>query len=460
MIALGHAQLSKHDFGDFFVNKVATTRDLVVLFYWRLTMTTVRLSSRILYLFACGLLVFILHASAIAQAEASPQANRTVIRVWTVGSPHTNALPEAAVPTELQRRAESLGYKIEVETFRPAGFAARFRKALDEHNEPEVLTFDNYGIVLGIRTSQGLFEGLTMDPRVAPSVVLVHEALAPLQKIGWVMLVRSAVNYEAAKVLSMQPPVCDSQTGPNADAPALQPELRLAQEKAGFVTRAYLDCDLAALSTTSDDSRLGRECFLPESDVKVQSVKPCRVSGNRNLAFVSLVSNFSAQRRGPVTNRELVHSIDLGQKTFLAVLRNQASEWRLLAITDDPLNTVARRPLTTHSVDRAFDDGQTLRTTPEPARLLTPDAMRLPNTRPFFDLTWLPSPTPEVIGQVVEFMWGKDRNWGLTRLFFLPPGESKLSSGHLMNSGATVWRVWSITKAGDVSFSEQHTFKN
>jgi len=419
-------------------------------------MTNVRISSRILALFSCGLLIFILHGSVVAQDEASPKANRTVIRVWIVGSPHTNALPRAAVPAELQRRAESYGYTIEVETFRPAGFAARFRQALDEHNEPEVLTFDNYGIISGIRTSQGLFDGLIQDPRVASSVVLVHESLDSLKKTGWVMLVRSALNYEAAKVLSMHPPVCDPQAGPTTDSP----ELRQVQEKAVLVTRAYLDCELSTLSTNSDDSRLGRECFLPESDVKVQSVKPCRVSGNRNLAFVSLVSNFSAQLRAGIPSRLVVHRMELGQKSVLAVLRNHGGEWRLLAITDDPLNTIARRPLTTDSLDRSLDDGQTLRITPEPARLLTPDGVHVSRTAPFDDFNWLPSPSTEVIGQVAEFMWGKDRNWGLTRLFFLPAGESKLSSGNLMSSGATVWRVWSITKAGDVAFSEQHTFKN
>ena len=423
-------------------------------------MSSVRLLSRTLNLFSCCLLIFILHNSVIAQAEASPKPNGKLIRVWTVGSPHTNALPPAVVPAELQRKAQSLGYTIEVETFKAIGFADRFRQALQEHNEPEVLTFDNYGIVWGIKTPLGSFEGVGLDPRVASSLVLVHEALASLQKRGWVMLLRSAVNYEAAKILSVQPPVCDPQAGPTADSPDVEPELRQAQHKAVFFTRAYLACDLAALSISSDESRLGRECFLPESDVQVETVKACRVSGNRNLAFVPLVSNFSAQLRGSVAIQGLVHGMELGQKSILAVLRNQSGVWRLLAITDDPVNTVLRRPLTTQSVDRSLDDGQTIGITPEPARLLAPEGVQLPRTAPYVDLNWQPSPSTEVVGQVAEFMWGKDRNFGLTRLFFLPARESKLSSGYLMNAGSTVWRVWSITKSGDVVFSEQRTFKN
>ncbi len=417
------------------------------------------LSSRILNIFSCGALLFIFHGSVIAQADASPKPKRTVIRVWTVGSPHTNELPRAIVPAELQRKAESLGYTLDVETHRAVGFAARFRQALEEHNEPEVLTFDNYGILWGIKTSLGSFESIVMDPHVGSSLVLVHEALSSLQKRGWVMLVPSAVNYEAAKALSMQPPVCDPQAGPTMDKSSIQPELVQAQEKAALVTRAFLNCDLSTLSINSDDSRLGRECFLPESDVQVQSVKPCRVSGNRNLAFVSLVSNLSGQLRGQMTPG-VAHRVELGQKSILAVLRNQSGEWRVLAITDDPVNTVLRRPLTTHSVDRLLDDGQVAGMMPEPAQLLTPDGVRVSRTPTYDDFNWLPSPGTEVLGQVVEFMSGKDRNWGLTRLFFLPPRESKLSSGYLMSVGATVWRVWSITKAGDVVFSEQRTFKN
>jgi hypothetical protein len=46
------------------------------------------------------------------------KSSTNVIRVWTVGSPHTNALPPAVAPPELRQRAESLGYTIQVEPFR------------------------------------------------------------------------------------------------------------------------------------------------------------------------------------------------------------------------------------------------------------------------------------------------------------------------------------------------------
>jgi len=109
-------------------------------------------------------------------------------------------------------------------------------------------------------------------------------------------------------------------------------------------------------------------------------------------------------------------------------------------------------------LDRERDNG----ITPEPARPLTPDGLiPVPQAKERFgDFTWQLSPSNDVIGQVVEFTWGKDTNFGLTRLFFLPASETKLSSGFLLSGGTTAWRVWSISKSGDVAFSEQHSFRN
>jgi len=405
---------------------------------------------RILLIFACVFLT--LHASSTAHTRRSSN----LIRVWTVGSPHTGALPRVVVPPELRQRAESLGYTIEVETFRASGFAAQFRQALQAHNEPEILTFDNYGVISGVQTQKGWVEGVDADGRVASSLALVHETLSSLQSRGWVMLVRSAVNYEAARALSMRPAECESQSAV-ADTPAL----RLAREKAVFATRAYLDCDRSTLSGISDESRLFQQCFLPRSDMKVESVKACRVSGNHKLALVSLVSNFSAEVREPDTILRSRPGMDLGQQSILAMLRNQDGTWRLLAITHDPLNTVAQIPLTnTNGLLKSLDQERLEGITPEPARPITPDGVYPVPQRGerFGDFTWQPSPSTEVIGQVFEFTLGKDTSRGLTRLFFLPATENKLSSGLIMNGGASTWRVWTISKAGDVAFSEQHSF--
>ena len=407
-------------------------------------------------------LVLIVYGGLIAQVNAATHARaNNVIRIWIIGSPHTGDLPKPIVPSEFRRQVENLGYTIDVQTFRAMGFAAKFRQALQEHNEPEVLTFDNYGVLSGIRTANGWFDGIVTDYQTASSLVLVHEALGSLlpPQRGWVMLIRSAINYEAARTLSMRRPVCNAELGVPVDSPTIEPQLRQALETASFAARAYLSCDQSTLSVVSDASRLGQKCFLADSDTQVDSVRGCRVSGNRNLAFVSLVSTFSSQRR-VFTDRGSLYGGDLGQQSIFAVLRKSNGAWQLLAITDDPVNTVARSPLTTPALERLLDDEQASGFAPEPAQLLTPDGVYpLPAAwERFGDFAWEPSQSKEVIGQIVEFLFGKDTSRGRTRLFFLPRHERKLSSGYLLSGGKSAWRVWSISKSGDLAFSQQRTY--
>ena len=425
-------------------------------------MSCIRIASSSPHIFTCILLTLLINLSLVHAATPS-KPSHNLIRIWTVGSPHTGELPRAEVPPELRQRAEGLGYTIEIEAFRASGFADKFRQAVQLHNEPEILTFDNFGIIIGIQTAFGWIEGVDMDTRVASSLALVHETMTSLQRRGWVMLVRSSANYEAAQALAMRPAECQPQCGRAATPSSIQPTLRQAQEQAVAATRAYVGCDRSALSAISDESRLAKQCFLPKSDTKVESVKVCSVSGNDKLAFVSLVSGFSSETGEPNTIRLLRHGMDLGQQSILAVLRNQNGTWRLLAITHDPLNTVVPIPLTnTNAFVNSLDHEPTAGMAPYPARPLTPDGIypRPEMGQRFGDFIWEQSQSTEVIGQVVEFTWGKETNWGLTRLFFLPPSENKVSSGYLMSGGASTWRVWSISKAGDIAFSEQHSFKH
>lgn len=415
-------------------------------------MRRTRISSNSILVLASVFLTLSLHGPAGAATRS--KAPGDLIRIWIVGSPHTGALPPPVVSPELKQRTERLGYTIEVESFPASGFAAKFRQALQDHTEPEILTFDNFGVIMGIQTRLGWFEGIDSDRQVASSLAMVHETMTSLQTRGWVMLVRSAVNYEAARVLSMQPAECEA-------SETIDPALLQAQEKAVSATRAYLACDRATLSEISDESRLLQQCMLPQSDTKILSVKVCRISGNDKLAFFSLIGGFSAETRDPNTVFQVRHGMDLGQHSILAVLRNQSGIWRLLAITHDPLNTTAKISLTTpNKFVNLLDHESATGITPEPARPLTPDGVfpRPRRCERFGDFVWEPSQSTDVIGQVVEFTWGKDTNWGLTRLFFLPARENNVSSGYLMSGGTQVWRVWTISKSGDVAFSEQHSY--
>jgi hypothetical protein len=75
-------------------------------------------------------------------------------RLAALRSPSWNSIRGAAA------QAEKLGYTIEVEAFRAAGFATKFSEALGQHNEPEVITFDNFGVLVGITTALGRYDGI------------------------------------------------------------------------------------------------------------------------------------------------------------------------------------------------------------------------------------------------------------------------------------------------------------
>lgn len=419
---------------------------------------------RALKLLNCGFLIVAFHDNSISQVEGGTahKSGGNVIRIWTVGSPYTDTLPTVAVPPELQRRAESLGYTIEMQAFRPIGFANKFRQALREHNEPEVLTFNNYAVLSGMNTQNGVVEGIASDIQTASLLFLVRESLSSNQERGWVVLVCSAFNYGAAKALSMQPLSCETQSSSAVGSETTLRALRQAEETAMYAARAYMACDQSTLSVISDESRLGQKCFLPDSETQVESVKACQVSGNRNLAVVVLVTTFSSQVRIASSDPELVQGGNLGQQSILAVLRNNAGVWRLLAISVDPVNTLAmaRQTVTTPKSGPSLDEGLAAGITPDPARLLIQDGMypQPPKGERFGDFVWELSQSKDVIGQVVEFMFDRYSNRRGTRLFFLGADARKISSGLLVSGGPTLWRVWSISKNGDVGFSEQRSF--
>ena len=406
-------------------------------------------------------LLLILFSGTFGQvhADSGTEVGDHLIRVWSVGSPHTGGLPQTQVPPELNQQAQKLGYTIVVENFRAAGFITKFRAAFQENTAPEILTFDNFGVLIGVDTSAGRYQGvLDTDYEIASSLEMVSEAFAALQPDGWVILVRPAVNHEAAKTLAMQPPRCHSEPGA-----AQSPELQQAQSMATEAARAYLSCDLSSLSAVSDESRLGDKCFLPEQSVQLKQLRPCGVSGNHHLAFVSLAGTFTTEMRvvAPTSDRHYatwLSNTPLGQQSLLAVLRKRGEVWQLLAITDDPINTgaVAHLPVQRLVGLMRDDDGSA----PEPARLLTRNGANLrppPNSR-FGEFTWSPSPSADVVCEVAEFLvGGNDSARERTRLFLLFGHEGRLSSGMLWGALGH-WRVWAISKAGNISLSETHSY--
>ena len=414
---------------------------------------------------ACGLLmlIFQIDNAHTIQAESPVQRQTGVIRVWKIGSPHSGALPQTVIAGMLQREAEKRNYTIEVEAFSAAGFATRFSEALEKGNEPEVIAFDNYGVLIGITTDLGRFDGILANERVPSSLVMVRESLEGLQSPRWVMLVRTARNYEAAKALAMRRPTCKSAGG--GVVTGLSPgELQSAQEAAIAAARAYLTCDAPLLASLSDQARLGRQCFLPTARRQVYAVDVCSMSGNRNLIFASLISSFEAERPALPTyggNGTWLPPANLGHQSLLTILRRSNEGWQLVAISDDSLSVDAFTASHLQRLTARLENGLENQDAAAP-QLISRDGIYpvpAPGKR-FGDFVWRPSTSGDIVGQVAEFN-GVFIDRELTRLIPLSEDQGQLSTGMLMGDRKSPfwWRVWAITKNGDVSFSERRSFR-
>ena len=109
--------------------------------------------------FACGMVFAVL---LLATPQAQPGGT---IRIWKVGSPHTGDTPPTELPPALAREAGNRGWRLSIEAFPAQGFSGRFFAAVRDGSAPDLLVFDNFGIMNGIVTDLGTFVGIGQDPR-------------------------------------------------------------------------------------------------------------------------------------------------------------------------------------------------------------------------------------------------------------------------------------------------------
>ena len=95
-----------------------------------------------------------------------------------------------------------------------------------------------------------------------------------------------------------------------------------------------------------------------------------------------------------------------------------------------------------------------------PAMLLSP-AGRLPQPLDggrFGTFTWRASPSKEVVAEIAEFAYHDDARLFLTRPAYLG-SDGQISAGQLWTTRSVwTWRIWSITRTGEVVFSDARTF--
>ena len=239
------------------------------------------------------------------------------IRIWKVGSPHTGDTPHTALPPALAREAGSRGWRLSIEAFPAEGFARRFFAAVSDGSAPDLLVFDNFGIVDGITTELGTFIGIGQDSVTRKQLIKVtrsfDELLGPAG--GWTFLVTSSVNHGAARALALRPPRCANASS----ALSLPADLAVAE-----VAAAYLAGDNAGILRHADPERLTglRPNLEP---VTVGGVAVCGGWGNERLAFVTVNASYQADTT-------------IGHASLLLAFRKTSSLWRLLVATRDPVS--------------------------------------------------------------------------------------------------------------------------
>jgi TIR domain len=274
------------------------------------------------------------------------------VLIWKVGSPHRGDIPDATVPVDLQEAAQKLGLQIDMETYAAKGFALKFANAMKRKAEPDVLAFDNYGVLEGITTSLGFFEGIPVSDRKA--LITVSESLHSLEDEngGWEFLIATSHNFGKAKDLVLKKITCDESSA------GLVKDEALLREITGPTLMASFAGAFGGNTGMAISSLLGQDSALRDSP-KVNDIRICGVWGNRRLAFVNTAILFQG-----VTA--------LGQRSSLVVLTRPGSSWELKLISRDVriISKLSEQlPKLANDTDGAHLQPPSLRDPPDQARL-------------------------------------------------------------------------------------------
>jgi hypothetical protein len=391
-----------------------------------------------LLLSAAGLSVV---AAVTSLAAAFSPEPATVITVWVVGSPYTENAPQTPAARSLRDAARRSDYGMSIVTFPAQKFAEVFADAITRNAVPDVLVFDNFGVMDGTTTPLGRFEGIGRDPTVRAQFINVtgafDELLGPAR--GWTYLFASSSHHTAARNLALRGPGC------SGDSAAARVDRDLAHVIPDVVT-AYLKGDEIGVQAYADPDRLPG-VRLAGTATQVGGLQTCDVWGNGKLAIASVKAAYESQTM-------------LGEVRVLLVFRRPAAHWQLLVATRDPIATSEFVRNVGGVMVLSSSDGHSGAPL-IPATLISPISGQFPhrpNGERFGSFTWASSPSEDVIAEIAEFAYATDE-----RLFVTSPAtpaaHRAVSGGQLWTTrGEWSWRIWSVSRNGELVFSESRAF--
>jgi hypothetical protein len=150
----------------------------------------------------------------------------------------------------------------------------------------------------------------------------------------------------------------------------------------------------------------------------------------------------------------------IGQTLVLVVLRKPSNAWQLLAASRDPISNAdfwQQAPFRTSSLVIAGSESAPS----PPATLVAPRDGDFPSPPPgerFGTFEWNSSPSSDIVTHIIEFAYEDD-----ARLFFesdrTPEAHHQISSGQLWGTRSMwTWRVWSVSRSGDITLSSARRF--
>jgi hypothetical protein len=384
----------------------------------------------------------------VPQDPAHADSAQSTIVVWKVGSPYQGDTPKRVVPPALHASAAAMGYNLTLETFPARGFAQIFFDAVRNHTEPDILAFDNYGIMDGCVTGLGTFAGVGSDQEIRKSLIRVTESFESLQdgSGGWEFLTSTSRNYRQARSLALTGLECKPELDRNpkeVDATALE-EVKTFSLSA---TRAFFERDQQELDELSGGKYPADSFRVPETASKIHAERICGLWGNELIAFVNSVVIYE-------------NDLSLGRKNLLIVAQRPPSNgWRLKVISEHP-KVIRDLYKQVSGLSRGSSDDSIK----EPELVSPPDQARFDKRFPRSerpDIVWT-SGGSNVVAYLVEAQFNFKRSpWssGSFRVYLGSRNEKTIKVKAEFGVGAQPhrWRVWAITEGGDARISDWRT---
>jgi hypothetical protein len=294
------------------------------------------------------------------------------------------------------------------------------------------------GILTGFPPQYGGYQGIAEEPAARTDFIRATGTFESLldRQGGWTYLHKHSPNHARAKRVALTRPTCPEWTHWPDDHSEVIPIVK-------DIAKAYLRGDRERLRVMADGDRLETTPAKTWQRARVDHIQPCGFVTLDHLGFAWVQVVYESPSA-------------LGHKPLLVTLRKRASQspWRLLVVSQDPLSTSAAFLQELQLMSRRIQ----LTTFPQPAVLLDPRQGVYPPPPPgqrFGSFKWRPgSPTARAL-EIVEFAYDDD-----ARLFVRDVAtEPEVSTGRIFFTRSTWhWSVWTVNRAGDISFSERRSF--